>query len=323
VRNLEISATSLNAYCQMAQCSDYGNVYQIAGLGNGIYNILKGNTHMTTTIENAKPQSGATAFWTAAVRAQETSREAPLISDPWAAALAGEQGLSWLAMRPEGSGIPILLRTRYFDDFLQKVVLEDDIRQVILMAAGLDTRAFRLRWPSGTKVFELDQAEVLDYKEETLRAAGAQPACQRIVIRVDLTGPWQAALQVAGYDPMARSAWLLEGFLFYLPSETVIRILEQVAGLARTGSWLGFDIINGAMLTSPITRAWIEMQARQGAPWIGTLDEPVGVLASLGWSASLTQAGAPDANHGRWSLPVIPVDMPGMPHNWFVTARKN
>jgi methyltransferase (TIGR00027 family) len=169
----------------------------------------------------------------------------------------------------------------------------------------------------------LDQAGVLDHKEKVLQAAAAQAQCERRVIRQDLTGPWQSALKEAGFDPRHPSAWLLEGFLFYLPGETILRMLEEVSGLAAPGSWLGFDVINDAMLVSPVTKPWVEMQAQLGAPWIGTLDDPVGTLASLGWHATLTQAGQPDANFGRWTLPVFPVDMAGMPHNWFVTAQMN
>ena len=92
--------------------------------------------------------------------------------------------------------------------------------------------------------------------------------------------------------------------------------------MSTPDSWLGFYIINSITLTSPYTRQWIEMQAQSGAPWIGTLDDPVGFLAARGWQASLSQAGAAGANYGRWHLPIIPVSMPDMPHNWFVTAQK-
>jgi len=114
----------------------------------------------------------------------------------------------------------------------------------------------------------------------------------------------------------------MEGFLFYLTGEELRKLLDEVARLAIPGSWMGFDIINGAMLSSALTRQWVQMQADSGAPWIGTLDDPAGFLAERGWQATLTQAGQPDANHGRWSYPVIPTLMPDMPHNWFVVARK-
>ncbi len=272
-----------------------------------------------------KTSLAATARWTAAARAGESAREDALFTDPWAAALAGEEGAQWLARQagsPMGTA-PMVIRTRFFDDYLPNAAIQHGIRQVVILAAGLDTRAYRKSWPSGTRLFELDQATVLQYKEQVLRAAGAQPACDRRGIPGDLTGPWSAALVASGFDPRQPSAWLLEGFLFYLPSESIIQVLDRVTQLSAPGSQLGFDIINGLTLTSPITKAWIEMQARQGAPWLGSIDDPEALLAGRGWRAALTQPGAPDANYGRWSLPVIPVKMPDMPHNWYVTAFKN
>jgi methyltransferase (TIGR00027 family) len=265
---------------------------------------------------------GSTARWTAAVRAQENGRENRLFNDPWAATLAGQEGQAWLAQRPADSVIPIILRTRFFDDFLQCITRQHGIRQVVLMAAGLDTRAFRLSWPEQTRLFELDQPSILCYKEQILRSAGAQPACVRQTIEVDLTGPWKETLLKTGFNQQQPSGWLLEGFLFYLSHELITHLLNEVTSLAAPGSWLGFDTINSAVLTSPWTRPWIEMQAKSGAPWIGTLDDPEGFLVAQGWKATLTQAGAPEANHGRWPYPVLPVTIPGMPHNWYVTAQK-
>lgn len=263
---------------------------------------------------------GATAYWTAAVRAAENQREDRLFEDPWAAALAGDTGAQWAAGRSLTSLIPIALRTRYFDDFLQRITQETGIRQVVLVAAGLDTRAYRLTWPAGTHLFELDQPDVLVYKAQVLDAAGAQPTCVRQTVSIDLTAPWASALLGAGFDAAQPAAWLLEGFLFYLTPVHISELLDAVTALAVPGSWLGFDIINGDTLTSALTRPWVEMQAQAGAPWVGTMDDPVDFLAARGWQAVLSQAGQPEANHGRWPFPVIPTNMPGMPHNWFVTA---
>ena len=88
------------------------------------------------------------------------------------------------------------------------------------------------------------------------------------------------------------------------------------------GSWLGCDVINHAVFTFPYTKAWVDMQSQAGAPWIGALDDPQAALAALGRQATLSQAGAPEANYGRWTMPVIPTDAPGLPHNWYVTAYK-
>lgn len=161
---------------------------------------------------------------------------------------------------------------------------------------------------------------MLRHKAEVLAACGARARCERRAIDQDLTGPWPEALQAAGFLLQEPSLWLLEGFLFYLPNAAIARILVGVSRLAAPGSRIGFDIVNSITLTHPLTRPWIEMQAAAGAPWIGFMDDPVGDLAALGWQAELSQPGQPEANFGRWTLPVIPVRMPGIPHNWYVTA---
>jgi methyltransferase (TIGR00027 family) len=205
---------------------------------------------------------------------------------------------------------------------LQRITRQPGIRQVVLLAAGLDTRAYRLSWPDHTRLFELDQPQVLQAKAETLQALGAQPACRRQALGVDLSEPWAEVLLEGRFDPRAPSGWLLEGFLIYLSPEQVERCLDEVTRLAAPRSWLGFDVINREVLTSPWTRPWIEMQAQAGAPWIGTLDDPLGFLAERGWQARLSAAGEADANFGRWHFPVIPITAPGMPHSWLVTAQK-
>jgi methyltransferase (TIGR00027 family) len=216
----------------------------------------------------------------------------------------------------------MIIRTRYFDEFLQRAAQEQGIRQIVLLAAGLDTRAYRLKWPTATRLFELDQPAVLQYKAEVLQTAGALPTCERKAIPADLTAAWGQQLTAQGFDTAQPAAWLLEGFLFYLPEASITRILDEISSLAAPGSWLGFDIVNSLTLTSPITQAWVGMQAKMGAPWVGTMDDPEAFLEERGWKASLTQPGSPDANYGRWTLPVIPVKLAGLPHNWYVSAIK-
>jgi methyltransferase (TIGR00027 family) len=277
---------------------------------------MAGDTSQSSALE-------ATARWTAAARAAEAGRKDRLFDDPWAATLAGPEGVGWLAQRPPDSVLPMVLRTRYFDDWLGLIAGRDGIRQVVLMAAGLDTRAYRLGWPAGTRLFELDRPAVLRHKDAVLAATGGSARCTRHAVDVDLTGPWADALLAVGFDRARPSGWLLEGLLFYLPNEAIARLLDEVTRLAAPGSRLGFDAMNGATFTSPWTRPWVEMQADAGAPWLGTLDDPERFLAERGWRATLTQAGQPDANYGRWTLPVIPATMPDMPHNWLVTAQRD
>jgi methyltransferase (TIGR00027 family) len=264
----------------------------------------------------------STAHWIAAVRAAESVRADSLFNDPWAAALAGTEGAQWLAGRSGRPALTVMaIRARLFDDFVQRAT-STVVKQVVLVAAGFDTRGFRLQWPAGVRLFELDQPEVLDRKVRVLDAAGARPTCIRRAVGADLAGEWGAALVDAGFDSTAPSCWLLEGFLFYLPDEAVVRVLDEVTQLAVAGSQIGFDIANTVTLHHPLTRPWIDMQSQLGAPWLGTLDDPVGFLSARGWHATATQPGEPAANYGRWPYPVPPRQLADMPRHWFVTGTR-
>lgn len=266
---------------------------------------------------------GLTARWTAAARAMESKREDRLFNDPWAVALAGEDGGSWIEGLPveENRAITTILRTRFFDDFLLRVANEHKIRQIVIIAAGLDTRAYRLAWPEQTRLFELDQPQVLEYKEQILTSAGAKPSCERRAIAVDLTGPWTKVLRGAGFDPQQPTVWLLEGILMYLPTESGIRILDDATAQSASGSWIGFDAVNSEFLTSR-THIVIEAMERAGVPWQNAMDDPQGLLAEHGWRATVAQKGEDSLNFGRFPHPVLPPEVPGIPRYWMVTGQR-
>jgi methyltransferase (TIGR00027 family) len=276
---------------------------------------------MSTDLRSSTPLE-ATARWTAAVRAGERLRPDRLLDDPWAETLAGPGGMAWLAGRTPESVLPIAVRTRYFDDWLQSAAIQGPVRQVVLLASGLDTRAWRLPWAPATTVFELDHGATLEAKADALARAGAEPACAVRFADADLATDWGPALLGAGLDPTAPTAWLAEGILFYLPDRVIDHVLATLTGLSTRGSRLGLDIVNGVVLTSPWTRAWIEMQAAAGAPWIGSMDDPAATLDALGWTASLAQPGEPGADYGRWTMPVPPAAVRELPHSWYVTAMR-
>ncbi len=129
----------------------------------------------------------------------------------------------------------IAVRTRFFDDFFVQAT-EAGIRQAVILASGLDTRAYRLPWPSGTNVFEIDQPEVIAFKTETLADLSAEPTAQRTTVAVDLRGDWPAALVDAGFDPRQPTAWSAEGLLVYLPPEAQDRLFDNIAALSAPGS---------------------------------------------------------------------------------------
>ena len=160
---------------------------------------------------------GATARWIAAARALETESANPLFRDPYARALAGDDGFALLDdMRrvagPTAAGggpdLYLSLRTKVLDDGLLTRVRDHGLTQVVLLAAGMDTRAFRVPWPDGVTVYELDRDDVFDVKEPVLAAMSARPTCVRKVIRVDLAGDWVPSLRAAGFDASRPTAFL-------------------------------------------------------------------------------------------------------------------
>jgi methyltransferase (TIGR00027 family) len=273
-----------------------------------------------------KDRLASTASWIAAVRAREQERADRLFSDPWAAWLAGEEGWLWRERTTGGKDeneVGLVIRTRFFDDFLLRVVREHPVRQVVLVGAGMDTRAFRLAWPAQTHLFELDLPQLFERKELLLSAARAVSTCQRQIVNVDLRGRWRKALLHAGFDPGKQSVWLMEGLLFYLPEERVAHLFEDVTTLSAAGSWLGCEVKNAQMLTSAGTRGWIETLKQEGAPWISCMDHPESFLAEYGWSATVIQPGEDGAHFGRWPFPIIPRSVPDIPRTFFVTASRN
>jgi methyltransferase (TIGR00027 family) len=167
----------------------------------------------------------------------------------------------------------------------------------------------------------LDQPQVIAYAGSRFSVIGAKPGCVRHSIGVDLNQPWRDALCRAGFDAAQRSVWLLQGFLYFLAEPAVRNLLQAIAGLAAPGSWLGADVANGDMLTSPSTRHGCESMAAIGAPWLFTSDEPETLLAEFGWSATVVQPGEDGADFGR-PYPVTPRSTSGIPRILLATATR-
>jgi len=202
---------------------------------------------------------GSTALGVAAARAAETESENPLIQDPFARAFleAAGDGMWSLMANPMKSAEltdldPDLLvrmrvmidfmavRTAFFDEYFLDGV-GSGVRQVVILAAGLDARAWRLPWPDGTAVYELDQAKVLEFKSTTLRNRGAHPTSRLMSVAVDLRQDWPTALQEAGFDPSIPTVWSAEGLLRYLPARAQDLLFERVQALSPSGSWLAVN----------------------------------------------------------------------------------
>lgn len=268
-----------------------------------------------------------TALWTAAARARETGRPDRLFADPYAGLLAGPDGLELLRhFHPDhaaADGNPFLpIRTRWFDDFLAGAVTPGC--QLVGLGAGLDTRAYRLDWPPGTVLFEVDQPAVLSYKEDRLAATGAAARCRRHPVPADLAADWPAALRRAGFDPHRRSVWFAEGLLFYLPQRLAGQLLRRAAGLAAPGSALAVDLIGTGAFRLPYLRPFLHKLARAGSPWQFATDQPDRFVQEGGWRVDrLTEPGRPAANYGRWPERAGALAVANLPRSYLVAASRS
>lgn len=295
---------------------------------------------------------GTTAVMVAAARAAETGSADPLISDPYARMLVegtggGVWGLmmdeDWLAravdIDPEGAAIFAhmgsyqAVRTRFFDDFFTAAG-GAGIRQVVILASGLDSRAYRLNWPTGTTVFEIDQPKVLEYKQSVLSDNGVQPTAARREVAVDLRHDWPKALRDQGFDTSLPTAWLAEGLLMYLPADAQDRLFGQITELSAAGSRVAVE-------TAP-TQA--EERRQEMKERFEVIKEKFGItdsidvgelmyndpdradvaewLAAHGWDSAAVKSAAEMRRLDRWALPDGPDAPDDDAFSQFVTATR-
>jgi methyltransferase (TIGR00027 family) len=293
---------------------------------------------------------GSTALGVAAARAAETDSENPLIQDPFARAFldAAGPGMWSLTSDPKlsaaltelvpdlGAHLQVMVdfmavRTKWFDELFLDAVASG-IRQVVILASGLDSRSWRLSWPDGTTVYELDQAKVLEFKSSTLQNHGARPAANLVSVAVDLRQDWPTALREAGFDASAPTMWSAEGLLRYLPAAAQDLLFERIDSLSAPGSRLATNgpsknAVNPDLLArqheqSQRLRAAAAQVLGAEIPNVDELWYPqerteiVDWLDAHGWEASAIGMADLLARHGR---DVPPDDV--MPPVVFTSAR--
>ncbi|OHU99040.1 class I SAM-dependent methyltransferase [Mycobacterium talmoniae] len=204
---------------------------------------------------------GATATMVAAGRAMATKDPRKLIDDPFAEPLVRAVGVDFfvkmldgdldLSMIEDASPVRMqamidgmAVRTKYFDDYFVDAAAAG-VRQAVILASGLDARAYRLGWPPDTVVYEVDQPQVIDFKTATLAGLGAEPTATRRTVGIDLRGDWPAALRAAGLDTSAPIAWLAEGLLIYLPPDAQDRLFDNITALSVPGSTIATEYVPG------------------------------------------------------------------------------
>jgi methyltransferase (TIGR00027 family) len=271
---------------------------------------------------------GATATLVAAARALATRRGDPLVNDPFAEPLVRAVGIAAFSRALDGDddiadteGARLLIdvvavRTRFFDDFLLDAGAAG-LRQAVILASGLDSRAYRLPWPAGTTVFEIDQAGVIAFKSRVLAAHGASPAAGHRTVGVDLRDDWAAALRDHGFDSGAPTAWIAEGLLIYLPPEAQDRLFNTITALSPPGSRIATEYHPDggsgiAERASSMSAQWAQngLDLNLGdLLYGGRRQSVVDYLGQLGWQVSTRPRPEMFAAYGR-QFPTDPADQP-------------
>jgi methyltransferase (TIGR00027 family) len=257
-------------------------------------------TQTATRSDSSSPLAGLSgpALAIAAIRAQESVQPGRLFDDPLAAAFVAASGWTPPAGPPDRRSVLlrfwVIARTVFMDELLAAAV-RDGCRQVVLLGAGLDTRAFRLPWPPGVRCFELADADLLEGKELVLAAQAAQPGCERIPVPCDFRTDWPGELLAAGFTAEQPAVWIAEGLMTYLPAAEADEVLADLSALSASGSRLGVTLSGvgggaGGQGRAPRAAA----RRRSTAP-----ENPRGWLAGFGWTAELTTARDVLVAHAR------------------------
>jgi methyltransferase (TIGR00027 family) len=264
---------------------------------------------------------GATATMVAAARALASREPDALIDDPYAAGLVRAVGVEFFTNLVDGTittedaddgGVARLLttmmavRTRFFDDFFLNAS-RSGVQQAVILASGLDARAYRLPWPAGAVVYELDQPGVIGAKTAAMEQLGATPTCDRRAVAVDLRDDWPTALRAAGFDPDQPTAWSAEGLLAYLPPEAQDKLFDDITALSAPGSALATEYHpdGGGTLSeraAAVSDAWGRHGLEMNLPdlfYTGDRRAVVDHLTDHGWQVTTNTRPEIFARYGR------------------------
>lgn len=263
---------------------------------------------------------GATATMVAAARAIASAEPDALINDPYAAPLVREVGVEFFTKLVDGE-LPLTdddseaaammtavmaVRTRFFDEFFNSAAAAG-LKQMVILASGLDSRAYRLDWPAGTVVYEVDQPQVIGAKTAAMSKIGATPTADRRAVAVDLRDDWPATLRAAGFDPALPTAWSAEGLLMYLPPDAQDRLFDIISALSAPGSRLATEYHPDLAETLrnrslSMTQRWREhgLDLDMAELWyVGDRNSVVDYLTDSGWSVTARRRPEVFADYGR------------------------
>jgi methyltransferase (TIGR00027 family) len=261
----------------------------------------------------------------AAARAVASAQDDPIVEDPFAAPLVRAVGLDFFTRLVDGD-LPIeevapdeadgrdlqfetdsiAVRTRFFDDFFLEAT-RAGVRQAVILAAGLDARGYRLSWPRGTVVYEVDQPRVIEFKNSAMTALGATPSAHRKAVSVDLRDDWPEALRHSGFDPTQATAWSAEGLLMYLPPEAQDLLFDNITALSGPGSRIATEYhpdsgVSMSQRAQQFNQRWANLGCDINLSnlfYEGERNNVVDYLTAAGWKVSTRPRRDFYADYGR------------------------
>ncbi|MCV7381389.1 SAM-dependent methyltransferase [Mycobacterium alsense] len=280
---------------------------------------------------------GYTALLVAGWRALHAASPRPLVRDEYAKLFIDASGDPYLAgalanpgTSEDETAFPRLygVQTRFFDDFFTSAG-GAGIRQAVIIAAGLDSRAYRLDWPDGTTVFEVDLPKVLEFKSRVLGERGATPKARRVEVAADLRTEWSRTLEAGGFDTETPSAFSVEGVLPYLTDEAQNTLFTRISGLSAPGSRIAIGALGSRLDREQLSALETD---HPGVNMSGDVDfsaltyeptiDPAESLAAHGWAVEPVRNTLDlQAGYGM-TPPEVDVKIDAFMHSQYITATR-
>lgn len=225
-----------------------------------------------------------TALWVAVYRAMESERKDAIFKDPFARRMAGERGQSIVDAMPRGKDLAwaMIVRTAVMDELIQQCIAEG-ATSILNLAAGLDTRAYRMDLPEHVHWFHVDFPPMVDYVQEKM--AGETPRCKLTYLAADLR---VAEQRDAVFKTAASKGPVLvvtEGLLVYLPPEDVEQLATALRETASARWWIS-DLAT-PLLLKRLSRSWSSKLKQGNAPFLFAPADAAAFFKPLGWNESV------------------------------------
>lgn len=266
---------------------------------------------------------GNTAIGMSFIRGNESLREDALFYDKLATEIFKTKNERNTDNSSDDSYI--IVRTKFFDDTVSKIIKNIDIEQVAILGIGLDIRFQRLNLNHKLKIFEVDQPEVIQFRQEVIPKLGFNSSNSFVQVGITFSSEKSLTKELIknDFDITKKTLWILEGLLYYLKKTEVEILMTEISELSTNESRILCDGINLAFLESKFTQPFLTQMHKKGSGWYFGIDDYTSFFQKFGWETKLTQPGEDEANYGRWRYKVFPLDLNNIPRYLFIESIKS